>query len=64
VQVKTAVNLLPLSEHSDHDRACCGLDAVAIDLGCVKTSAREERAELFSQLSSPGSLRRRLRFSN
>jgi hypothetical protein len=35
-----------------------------IDLGCVKTSAREDRAELFSQLSPPGSLRRRLRFSN
>jgi hypothetical protein len=34
------------------------------DLGCVKTSAREEGAELFSLLSSPDSGRQRFRFSN
>ena len=33
-------------------------------LGCVKTSAREESAELFSLLSSPDSGHQRFCFSN
>ena len=34
------------------------------DLGCVKTCARDDRAELFSLLSSPHSIRQRRWFSN
>jgi hypothetical protein len=36
----------------------------AIDLGCVKTPARNERAELLSQLSYPDGVGQRFCFSN
>ena len=54
----------PLSGHSGHGRTRCWPAPVAIDLGCVKTCEREERAELFSLVSSPDGDRQRCRFSN
>jgi hypothetical protein len=38
--------------------------AARYDLGCVKTCAREEAAELFSSLASPDGVHQRVYFSN
>ena len=45
-------------------RLAASLVPVENDLGCVKTCAREEGAELFSLLPSPDSDRQRFCFSN